>query len=159
LSVPPCQTMHERATREVSVHACEVCSRRGQPQGHFRAKRDELQKFQGPLPGSQGQNLASSVLQVPCSLYGGTRTHYAANWKMRLAFSLLLVLRSHPGSRVEREVAGEEKGVGHLKERGVGHLKESVGIRAYTLYVGYCVGYLREPGGVASQSPASPPPL
>jgi len=34
----------------------------------FRAKREQLTRVEGLLPESQGQNLALTVLHVPCSL-------------------------------------------------------------------------------------------
>jgi len=37
----------------------------------FRAKREQLETFYGLLPESQGQNLALTVLCVPCSLDRG----------------------------------------------------------------------------------------
>ena len=38
---------------------------------HFRARREELKRFKGLLPESQGQNLALTVLYVPYLLDSG----------------------------------------------------------------------------------------
>ena len=37
----------------------------------LRAKMEQLKRFEGCLPGSQGHNLALTVLHVPCSLASG----------------------------------------------------------------------------------------
>ena len=49
------------------------CGPEAGPTYRFRAKMEQLEGFEGLLPGSQGQNLASTVLCVPSSLDSGQR--------------------------------------------------------------------------------------
>jgi len=57
----------------------------------FRAKREQLKWVSGPLPHSQGQDMAVSVLYVPHSLStAATHTMFPACWAPVAAGSLLL---------------------------------------------------------------------
>ena len=44
----------------------------------FRAGRKHLTRFEGLLPGSQGQNVALTILYVPCLLDSGTQVNLRA---------------------------------------------------------------------------------
>ena len=60
----------QRGNEIGSLGTCspETCSRR-------RAKRGQLEKCQGHLPERQGQNLAVTVLRMPCSLAKEQRSY------------------------------------------------------------------------------------
>ena len=63
------------------------------PHNRYRAKREQLERFQGHLPENQGQNLALTVLGVPGPIDSGRALHSAKSPTRKLSY-----LSTHTGN-------------------------------------------------------------